>query len=206
MEDLSRDLPTPFAYNPENMHELSGLPNRAALNEALGNAVADPRLIGNFGLIFVDLDGVKQLNDTEGHDAGDDYLLYTAGVLRDATRPNDLITLATHLAGDEFVLLVSDINNQDDLDSIQDRLQVQLEDLGVPCAMGGKIHEPGETPSDLLGEADKRMYADKISRKIAPLSAAQRAAYLQMGHIAATYELSLRDASAIVEELSDKDL
>src|SRR6267154_3903169 len=79
-------------YSPENVHELTGLPNRAALAEMLDFAVATmPR---NFGVIAMDLDGLKAINDEEGgHAEGDKYIRYAADVLRDIIRGSDAVSV-----------------------------------------------------------------------------------------------------------------
>lgn len=194
----SVEQPHNFVYSPENVHELSGLPNRRALQEALDNATRNEELQGNFGLIFADLDGVKELNDAEGHSEGDKYIRYAAGALRDSIRPEDM-GVATHISGDEFAILVADINDENALEHIRRRLQNNLDDLGIPNAMGGKIHETGETPGQVLAAADKLMYKDKIERKLKNSSPEQIKAHLLIGSLALQYDINLRDTPAIVQ-------
>lgn len=196
--ERSVEQPHNFVYSPENVHELSGLPNRRALQEALENATSDKELQGNFGLIFADLDGVKELNDAEGHSEGDKYIRYAAGALRDSIRPEDM-GVATHISGDEFAVLVGDINDEDALEHVRQRLQNNLDDLGIPNAMGGKIHEVGETPGQMLAAADKLMYEDKIERKLRNSSPEQIEAHLLIGALAVQYGINLRDTPMILQ-------
>lgn len=196
--ERSVEQPHNFVYSPENVHELSGLPNRRALQEALENATSDKELQGNFGLIFADLDGVKELNDAEGHSEGDKYIRYAAGALRDSIRPEDM-GVATHISGDEFAVLVGDINDEEALGRIRRRLQKNLDDFGIPNAMGGKIHEAGETPGQMLAAADKLMYEDKIERKLRNSSPEQIEAHLLIGALAVQYGINLRDTPMILQ-------
>lgn len=194
-----QELPD-FSFSPNTTHELTGLPNRRALQEAMNNATQNPHLQGNFALIFADLDGLKGINDSEGHPEGDKYIREAASILHASLRPSDL-AVAAHLSGDEFAVLVAGVSDPEQLAVIQSRLQNNLDEIGIPNSMGGKIHELGETPGQLLSAADKLMYQNKIERKIEPLSSEKRADYLELGRIAAERGLDLRDAPAIINEL-----
>jgi diguanylate cyclase (GGDEF)-like protein len=178
-------------------HELSGLPNRRALEETLDAAVITPELIGNFGIMFIDLDGLKDINDSEGHSGGDAYIVNAANVLRGIRFDQTAGILATHLSGDEFVLVVLGVSEQQDLDEMKSHVQITLDDIGIPSSIGAKLHEEEDTRTALLHAADVLMYEDKIERKLAALSQEQREAYLELVHIAAAHNISLRDAPAL---------
>lgn len=99
---------------------LTGLPNRNLLLGRLEKAIAlAQRRNGLVGLMFIDLDGFKQINDTLGHDAGDALLVAVSRRMSDVVRDTD--TLARH-GGDEFVLLAPDVAQQQDLVELAERL------------------------------------------------------------------------------------
>ncbi len=84
---------------------LTGLANRALMQEALQRAVEPPDAPGRVAVIAIDLDEFKQVNDRYGHAAGDDVLVHVAGVLRAATAGRGTVA---RLGGDEFVIVVQD--------------------------------------------------------------------------------------------------
>lgn len=88
------------------MHDpLTGLANRALMLEELGRMLSGPDPEGRVGVILVDLDEFKQINDRYGHAVGDDILVHVAGVLRAATAGRGIVS---RLGGDEFVVAVED--------------------------------------------------------------------------------------------------
>ncbi|WP_261565109.1 sensor domain-containing protein [Frankia gtarii] len=147
---------------------LTGLPNRTALLEhlerALRRAGRDGRRIG---VLFLDLDGFKAINDTLGHQAGDDLLRATATRLARAVRPGDVVG---RLAGDEFAVLCEAVDGPADLEAIAERVLATLETpsrlLGhcvvatgsVGLALSGPDLQDSEK---LLNAADIAMYAAK---------------------------------------------
>ncbi len=147
---------------------LTGLPNRTALldrlDRALHRARVDERRIG---VLFIDLDGFKAVNDTLGHRAGDQLLQATATRLEHAVRPGDLVS---RLAGDEFAVLCERINAPTDLEAIADRVLAQLD---APCLLGEETvalsasvglalsESTTHNGEDLLNAADIAMYTAK---------------------------------------------
>jgi diguanylate cyclase (GGDEF)-like protein len=197
-----------FHYDIDSEHELSGLPGRAALIEALTNAASE--IPGRFGVIFIDLDGLKELNDTAGHEEGDRYLQFAADVLHEDTSRKDIVAtateqgivaMATHLAGDEYVVAVANVHTEKQLAAVRDRLHIALDDLGVPNSMGSKLHAPGELVGDLIKAADELMYAHKLERKLAALTPEQRLGLLAIDRIAKEHGISLRDAPTTIAAL-----
>jgi diguanylate cyclase (GGDEF)-like protein/PAS domain S-box-containing protein len=147
---------------------LTDLPNRQAFSEALSAAIADARAqAGRFVILFVDLDHFKLVNDSLGHEAGDELLRQTAGHLRTSVRTGDLVA---RLGGDEFVVLCKEPAALTDIDALAVRVlqaasrPVML--LGRECPVGASVGaavfpEDGDTERTLMRSADRAMYAAK---------------------------------------------
>ena len=148
---------------------LTGLSNRALFLDRLTVALhrRTRRRDQNCGVLFLDLDRFKELNDTHGHAAGDALLIAVAQRLRGALRPQDS---AARLGGDEFALLVENIAHLSDLDIVASRvsreMQRPFEVLGhtyqagasIGVAMAGADHA---RPELLIRDADFAMYRAK---------------------------------------------
>ncbi|HKY16405.1 MAG TPA: sensor domain-containing diguanylate cyclase [Microthrixaceae bacterium] len=155
------------------MHDpLTGLLNRAAFLDALGRscARADRERL-EVALLFVDLDGFKEINDTLGHVLGDELLIRAADRLRACLRGGETIA---RLGGDEFVVLVDPIASDRVPVSIAQRLLGSLDlppadlteigrlDAAVSASIGIARRRPGSlSPEELLCCADEAMYAAK---------------------------------------------
>jgi diguanylate cyclase (GGDEF)-like protein len=152
---------------------LTGLANRAALTERLTSAFG-PRSgdsAPNTGLLFIDVDNFKNVNDSLGHEAGDVLLIGLAARLKSCVRPDDMVA---RLGGDEFAIIVADRPENHGTGAVAARIQKALrtpfhlgEDrLLVTVSMGATEKRPGtEDPSTLLGEADFAMYMAKHGGK-----------------------------------------
>lgn len=145
---------------------LTSLANRDALwTRALVDGAG--RRSRSVALLFIDLDGFKQVNDTWGHTAGDRVLQTVAARLADNVRPADLVV---RWGGDEFVVLVLGMIRRRDLErlsrriarAIQQPLIVQGRELSLKASIGiaqGKL--PDRSIEDLIAEADLAMYRAK---------------------------------------------
>ncbi|TQS43528.1 putative bifunctional diguanylate cyclase/phosphodiesterase [Cryptosporangium phraense] len=124
--DLHR-LQTTLRY--QAMHDpLTGLPNRVMFSERIEQAFADSPEDARLGLLFIDLDGFKIVNDTLGHDIGDRLLMAVAERLdRGVNRSGHLVA---RLGGDEFVVLVEQSGGQDEMTALAEKLLVEL---AAPC-------------------------------------------------------------------------
>ena len=146
---------------------LTGLPNRAMFCSSAERTLADLDRNDKTGaLLFVDLDRFKQVNDTQGHAAGDALLCEVAGRLTQCLRAHDLIG---RLSGDEFVLLLSECSTEQAvqtahrmLAAIAQPMDIQGQ-INVPHASIGiaMFPEDGESIDTLLRHADQAMYQAK---------------------------------------------
>ena len=149
---------------------LTGLPNRRAFTESINRTLARAeRSKTCVALLLVDLDGFKPLNDTFGHDAGDQVLQTMARRLRNTTRAGDL---ACRIGGDEFAVIVDGIADAHIAEQVADRL---INTLGRPFTLDGKSFSVGSsvgisiypldsaTETELFKNADLALYRAKNS-------------------------------------------
>ena len=145
---------------------LTGLPNRRFLDQELPAArtVAAGR---DMGMLHIDLDRFKQINDTLGHAAGDAMLVHAAGVLKACARPTDVIA---RIGGDEFVVLAPVDASIAELENLADRIIVKMREPvayeGHQCRFGVSIGIATEnmasgSGTDLMVNADIALYRAK---------------------------------------------
>ena len=152
---------------------LTGLGNRTVLDREL-TALLDPAAGGAACVLFIDLDGFKRVNDSQGHDAGDAVLMELAGRLRAALRPGDT---AVRTGGDEFVLACSlrgpDRQHARAAASLAGRIERALAQpvlhhgvaVCVSASIGLAVSRPGEDAASLVVRADRAMYERKAERR-----------------------------------------
>ncbi len=155
-----------------NYDALTGLPNRALFVDRLSQAVRHSRRNGaRFALMFIDLDGFKQVNDTLGHAAGDVLLQQTAARLTECMRASDTVA---RLAGDEFTIILQGIAGREDaglvaakiLDALARPFHLDNGTAQVRGSIGIAIFpEDADDGSALLNMADEAMYAVKRQGK-----------------------------------------
>ncbi|MCH7480522.1 MAG: EAL domain-containing protein [Chloroflexi bacterium] len=152
-----------------NYDPLTNLPNRTLFIERLGRAVerAKRRSDYMFAVLFVDLDGLKMINDSLGHSSGDQVLTEFAERLKKNLRPPDTIA---RFGGDEFTILIEDIEDVSEVLRVAERIQ---EILSLPFTLKGKelfssvsigiaMSATGyNQPEDILRDADIAMYRAK---------------------------------------------
>ncbi|MFC8094009.1 putative bifunctional diguanylate cyclase/phosphodiesterase [Streptomyces sp. NPDC057301] len=161
---------------------LTDLPNRALFTRRVQQALSGRRAsdrgiaLRNTAVLFIDLDGFKGVNDTIGHQAGDELLVQAARRLQDAVRGGDT---ASRLGGDEFAALIAGDNTRDrtarerHILELADRLRVTLSqpylidgnDVRVNASIGVAFAEPGLGAGELLRNADLAMYRAKAGGK-----------------------------------------
>jgi diguanylate cyclase (GGDEF)-like protein len=151
---------------------LTGLYNRAAFEAQLHEQFDKCKEQGQeFGLMFLDLDGFKGINDTMGHDVGDQVLIHVAHMLKKSIRVEDLVA---RLGGDEFAVIISEPVDRESMSHIADRVLTAVgshyEHQGVKAPFGVSIGiasypSDGDTIDILLANSDAAMYAAKKSGK-----------------------------------------
>jgi diguanylate cyclase (GGDEF)-like protein len=153
---------------------LTELPNRALMNESLGQALLrHARREANVAVIYLDLDGFKPINDEYGHGVGDEMLRAVTTRLLTSARSTDLVA---RVGGDEFVIVCSSLPDENvpwTIDRVVDEVRMAFAVpfiLSVgPVRVGASFgvayaHSPAETPEAILARADKAMYANKVNR------------------------------------------
>jgi diguanylate cyclase (GGDEF)-like protein len=147
---------------------LTGLPNRKLLNDRLAQALrAAGRNEGTVGLLIVDVDGFKQINDLYGHAAGDELLNSVARRLSQCTRTGDTVA---RLGGDEFALVLPGTGHTSAAQVAQRVIDALAEPslaggtlVTVGASVGVAVGSAGEQPEDLMRRADAALYAAKRS-------------------------------------------
>ncbi len=147
---------------------LTGLPNRRLLEDRLKQLIAaEDRSRNTFTVLYIDLDGFKHINDTLGHDAGDQLLCLIAGRLTNVLRLEDTVA---RLSGDEFAILLPRIEVRADAELVADKIirelsrpiAIQKQVLSVTASIGIVIFSDKlSTPQALIKAADEAMYSAK---------------------------------------------
>ena len=140
---------------------LTGLPNRALFYDRLDQAVRRAYREGSqFALLYVDLDGFKQVNDRHGHEAGDKLLETTGQRLTASLRASDT---AARVGGDEFVVILENIGGREKVAAVATNIGATLSaDRGIGASIGVALYPTDATsPEALLSCADAAMYSAK---------------------------------------------
>ena len=140
---------------------LTGLRNRRGLFRHL-EGLLEEEWVPDIGVLYLDLNGFKAVNDTLGHRVGDMALVGCADVLRAASGPRDLVC---RLGGDEFVVVTAGPDGGAQADALVPALRDALAGLPHPlgASIGRSVPREGDTPATLLERADASMYAEKRS-------------------------------------------
>lgn len=169
---------TPLKVSHERMeflahHDpLTGLPNRLLFNARLDLSIQNARRKGRqVAVLMMDLDGFKAVNDTLGHQVGDQLLQQVSSRLSGQVREEDTVT---RLGGDEFALVLYDIGNEYNAESVAGNIlenvkrtyYLEDEEVHISCSIGVSMFpEHFHTRENLLEAADKAMYAAKHKGK-----------------------------------------
>ncbi|MEO3713693.1 bifunctional diguanylate cyclase/phosphodiesterase [Roseateles flavus] len=177
IEHMQLQISGQFAKLAQKQHELdhlashdslTGLQNRRFFMDRLDHALAHARRDqGRLAMLFVDLDGFKEINDSVGHAAGDAVLKALALRLRHLVRESDTVA---RIGGDEFVILIDQVSDPEDVDVVARKIRdalaepVQWEgrELRVGASVGvGRFPEHGQDAETLMVAADQAMYRAK---------------------------------------------
>jgi diguanylate cyclase (GGDEF)-like protein/PAS domain S-box-containing protein len=152
---------------------LTGLPNRRRFGEHLASAVEQARASPEqgFAVMFLDFDRFKLINDSLGHQAGDEFLIQVSRRILNKLRPHDILA---RLGGDEFAILSLQVHDVGDVTTLADRVMVALREpfrvadtvLNSSASIGITTSSIGYTrPEDVLRDADIAMYRAKSAGK-----------------------------------------
>ncbi len=144
--------------------QLTGLGNRVMLHRDLSAAIAEAERHGDhLGVIFIDLDDFKPVNDRFGHHVGDSVLIEVGRRIVGAVRTYDTVA---RLGGDEFVVVVPRLSAPEDLESVSRQVTAAISapitlasaEICVSASVGLTIYRHGDTAGELLTRADLQMY------------------------------------------------
>jgi diguanylate cyclase (GGDEF)-like protein/PAS domain S-box-containing protein len=149
---------------------LTTLPNRSYATDLLRRAIARAKRNREqqFGVLFLDCDRFKVVNDSLSHHAGDSLLRLVAGRLNGCVRPGDVVA---RLGGDEFVVILEGVKDEAEAIAVAERIQHSLaqpfyldgRELFMSVSVGIAMSQPGvERPEDYLRDADLAMYRAKL--------------------------------------------
>ncbi|WP_190278362.1 EAL domain-containing protein [Colwellia hornerae] len=151
---------------------LTNLPNRVLLSDRLSQAKLHCKRHGkSLAVVFLDLDGFKHVNDTHGHDVGDELLITLSARMKAALREGDSLA---RIGGDEFVAVLTDLTTVDDCEPILERFLLAASEpatigdvvLNVSASIGVTLYPQDNVDADLLmRHADQAMYVAKESGK-----------------------------------------
>ena len=150
-----------------NHDALTSLPNRTLLWDRLKQAIAQTERYQNYlAVVYIDLDGFKEVNDTYGHHIGDELLIIVANRIATLLRKSETIA---RLGGDEFVAVLKDLGTTKEcepiiqriLESIKEPVVIQEISIHVSASIGVSFYPNNVDEEELLRQADKAMYIAK---------------------------------------------
>jgi diguanylate cyclase (GGDEF)-like protein/PAS domain S-box-containing protein len=167
LQDITERKAMETELEHQALHDsLTGLPNRVLLADRLDHGLAESRRRGSqLGVVFLDLDEFKQINDSFGHTCGDGLLRETAERIAATVRPEDTVA---RFGGDEFVV-VCDVASIMELERVAGRIldavrrpcRIEGQQISVTASLGITLADGGATPESLLKDSDIAMYRAK---------------------------------------------
>ena len=157
-------------YRSANYDKLTDLPNRSLFHDRLTQTLKQSRRYDReFALMFIDLDGFKSVNDTLGHDAGDELLIKTAKRLLSCVRESDTVA---RMGGDEFTIILQSISKnaesvaQKIINNLSDPFKLKKDNAQIGASIGiSSFPDNGDDMETLLKKADQAMYEAKKGGK-----------------------------------------
>ena len=174
---MARDITSEKAmeeklYQAAHYDELTGLANRTLVLDLFKEAIADAkRHQQQLAILFIDLNDFKGINDRYGHLVGDEVLRQFAARLKHALRESDLVG---RLSGDEFLVIIKDLLNNENLQKVIDKISKAIEmemkidqlSLSISGSIGVSLYpQEADEIQQLIQIADQQMYKDKAARK-----------------------------------------
>ncbi|BCS89635.1 bifunctional diguanylate cyclase/phosphodiesterase [Pseudodesulfovibrio sediminis] len=151
---------------------LTGLPNRKNFFDRLTTGIAHAkRYERKLAILFIDLDGFKAVNDTHGHEAGDELLIKVGDTLSNTVRKTDTVA---RLGGDEFAIILSEIKSVDEAAMVGEKIVKELcrpfplkaAQVQIGASIGVAVHpDHNDAGTELLKSADQAMYESKSKGK-----------------------------------------
>lgn len=198
---------------------LTQLPNRQLLLDRLRYCIERARRDSDysFAVLFLDLDNFKIINDSLGHDVGDELLVEVASRIKACLRTVDTVsridfTTTARLGGDEFVVLLDGIRHEQEAIFVAERIQAELSmpmyleghQVAISCSVGIALHDPPladhHDAEELLRDADTAMYRAKQAGKT------QHAIFDKTMHVAARARLKLENELRLALEREEFEL
>jgi diguanylate cyclase (GGDEF)-like protein len=158
-------------FHQANYDQLTGLANRHLFQDRLAHSLKEAkRYSTSLALLFLDLDNFKRINDTLGHDVGDEVLIATSGVLQHATRESDTLV---RFGGDEFLVLLKDADKTEAqsvahkiVELFKPVIELNSHTLHITTSIGIALFpDHAATPEELIQKADIALYAAKSKGK-----------------------------------------
>jgi len=151
-----------------NTDRLTGIGNRQLVEARLHAAIAEcEHTKGSAGLLFMDIDNFKRVNDTYGHIVGDKVLRMVTATFHHSLRATDTIG---RWGGEEFIAILNNVNDEETLRNIAEKVRTLVEfsrldlndqNLTVTISIGATRLRPGDTPESIINRADGLMYQSK---------------------------------------------
>jgi diguanylate cyclase (GGDEF)-like protein len=150
---------------------LTGLPNRKLFEKVFLEKMSNADKRGNLlGIMFIDLDHFKQVNDKYGHEIGDDLLIAVSEKIKNNLKKDDFVA---RLGGDEFTIILDNIEKKKDLEFISKRLislfdeplYIHKNKIKANLSIGVSVYpDSGNNMKELLRKSDQAMYSAKSSK------------------------------------------
>ncbi len=179
VQDIDSLMETAETYRQQSLHDpLTGLANRALVQDRLKGALLRARRHDSrLGVLYIDLDGFKEINDNHGHQVGDEVLCEVARRLTTRMRATDTVG---RLGGDEFITVIEDLrpalaesDARRTAESVEGLfatpMRLSTVEVQLNASVGVALSDGRDEPAVIMAEADLAMYARKASNRRRPL-------------------------------------